>query len=172
MLKHPAGNTPRMKPNRMKPHVTENPGHGPWSSYGDHGGGTSTPLMVRGLGGSPTYHPLPHPRASPTPAPRMYSGGLSTAMAKLVHRANVACPSHEASTPASSRHRDCRWVARASPAPSTVTHARAWLQNTVRPCSLIPQNKPHLFPVPVQCAHVYIHQPTTSAAVFPQCKQT
>ena len=83
---------------------------------------TSSPLMVRGLGGSPTSPPLPHPRAaaSPTPAPRMYSGGLSTAMAKLVHRANVACPSHEASTPASSRHRDCRWVARASPAPSTV----------------------------------------------------
>ena len=62
-------------------------------------------------------------------------------MAKLVHRANVACPSHEASTLASSRHRDCRWVALRSHArhrrlqPSPV-HTLACAHRTLQdPCA-------------------------------------
>ena len=62
-------------------------------------------------------------------------------MTKLVHRTNIACPSHEASTLASSRHRDCRWVALRSHArhrrlqPSPV-HTLACAHRTLQdPCA-------------------------------------
>ena len=59
-------------------------------------------------------------------------------MTKLVHRTNVACPSHEASTLASSRHRDCRWVALRSHArhrrlqPSPPVHTLACAHRTLQ----------------------------------------